>query len=190
MPGQRRLDEIGRAVQARLDRACPCATQRLGRQFGERRFNRQRGIERVGAILARHRHQHAGPAHDQRIARFAALRLRRTAGNIADPHRGVPAPDASIGARARLAIGNHEARCARRDHARAALGVSDKAAAAHRSSPTLHGGGDITERDAARQHRRRGGPATSSRRSSPPKMMARATPGTASRRGPHPSIAP
>ena len=63
---QRRLDERRRPMQPGENRDALLLEHRF--QFGQRSFERLRHFHRVRAVLAGHRHQHAGFSHDDCIA--------------------------------------------------------------------------------------------------------------------------
>ena len=65
---QRMLDERGGPVQSRVQRHAVLVQDRL--HLLQRRFQRQRDFHRVRAVLAGHRHQDSGLAHDERVAEF------------------------------------------------------------------------------------------------------------------------
>ena len=64
----RAFDERRRAVQARINGDALGIERRF--QLGKRALDFERDLHRVRAELAGHRHQNAGPAHDERVAEF------------------------------------------------------------------------------------------------------------------------
>ena len=104
-------------------------------QLAQGQFDGARRLERVGAELAGQREQHAGLAHDQRVAKLERGGFP-DCGDVANAHRRCPARDQHrVGERANIGRGRgsldqhalageiHEARAAQRQ--RAARGVGD-----------------------------------------------------------------
>ena len=85
---QRPLDEIGRAVQRRIDG--DALRLQCRRQVAKRRFHGTGGVQGIGAILAGQRQQHAACGPDQRIAGAQRRRLGH-GGDLADGDRRLAA---------------------------------------------------------------------------------------------------